>query len=544
MTLEHTDWACPERSLQAYIDLVLPDRISGWAFDPKTPAHRVLMVALLGKKPLTVGEAAGFRVDLSGGNLGDGNHAFDLTLTPEDYLAILNEPGEVTVLAINHATGQVVEAVATGTYRESIASAAAEPASYAQLLKRRSNQIPGIRGTGHLLKNLEDFNKSLWSCVTGNTVQYYSITVQGFSDKNWYDDAGKPSATKFLRPIPEHIVEEIAARNIKLLIDMSSEGQALEPVSDFLDALHQSLIASNISLDSVVLLTQNRMFSSQYQTYCDTSGTGDRISILYYDFFPRRLAGLLRANDHEILPAVEKHRQSLSHARQNTFLCQNFTPRPWRTGLVSWLFGRGFDRRALISYRGVETRKDGIEQEIIPEWFPQPELTQKGLALLQASRTLHVDLPEGAQIPEFDIAYTSYERSYFSVVTETDVSNGDVKRITEKLLKPIGGFHPFIVSGNPGSLKILRDLGFETFHPFIDERYDDVLDPVLRIEMVMSEISRLATLTGPELHAWYSALSTTLVHNYLVLRKFLPDVYSQVIERRLLAELAYCSKDL
>ncbi|MFP3519931.1 hypothetical protein SB766_27495, partial [Pseudomonas sp. SIMBA_077] len=58
-----------------------------------------------------------------------------------------------------------------------------------------------------------------------------------------------------------------------------------------------------------------------------------------------------------------------------------------------------------------------------------------------------------------------FYRSVSSLVTETEFSNGSMKRITEKSIKAYCMGHPAIIFGNPGSLDIIRSFGFQTFDP-------------------------------------------------------------------------------
>lgn len=50
--------------------------------------------------------------------------------------------------------------------------------------------------------------------------------------------------------------------------------------------------------------------------------------------------------------------------------------------------------------------------------------------------------------------------------------------------------HPFILHGNPYSLKTLKDWGFETYDNWFDESYDRVTDLNMKIEHICNEIAR------------------------------------------------------
>ncbi len=105
-----------------------------------------------------------------------------------------------------------------------------------------------------------------------------------------------------------------------------------------------------------------------------------------------------------------------------------------------------------------------------------------------------------------------YGHSWFSVVTETEMSSR-LHRITEKPLKPLLGFHPFLLLGNPGALQLLRGYGFETFSGAFDERYDSEPNPRRRFDMVYAELRRLCALEEPEMARVSAELSEIVAFN-------------------------------
>jgi hypothetical protein len=86
-------------------------------------------------------------------------------------------------------------------------------------------------------------------------------------------------------------------------------------------------------------------------------------------------------------------------------------------------------------------------------------------------------------------------------------------RITEKTFKPLVNFHPFVMFGDPGSLALIRWLGFKTFAPVIDESYDEELDSPRRFAMAWSEVERLTNMPPAELRAVLRQLWPVLRYN-------------------------------
>jgi len=78
----------------------------------------------------------------------------------------------------------------------------------------------------------------------------------------------------------------------------------------------------------------------------------------------------------------------------------------------------------------------------------------------------------------------AYTDSWFSLVTETIFDYPHTFR-TEKIYKPILMAHPFVVAANRGYLKDLRNAGFKTFSHLIDEHYDQIDRPDIRISRII-----------------------------------------------------------
>lgn len=95
-----------------------------------------------------------------------------------------------------------------------------------------------------------------------------------------------------------------------------------------------------------------------------------------------------------------------------------------------------------------------------------------------------------------------YNDTYFSLVSETCVTRQIFKYnknredappfITEKTYKPIMYRHPFLIQGQPGILKHLRTLGFETFENLFDESYDTIDDNDLRLDKIVDNAQSLS----------------------------------------------------
>jgi hypothetical protein len=121
-----------------------------------------------------------------------------------------------------------------------------------------------------------------------------------------------------------------------------------------------------------------------------------------------------------------------------------------------------------------------------------------------------------------DVEY--HDNSYFSIVTETIMSPYDRRDclldymntlfLSEKIYKPFAFKHPFIAFAWPGTLAALRERGYKTFHPYIDESYDDEQDYEKRFKMLIKEIKRLEQFTTEQWIEWQRNIKPIVEHNY------------------------------
>jgi len=111
-----------------------------------------------------------------------------------------------------------------------------------------------------------------------------------------------------------------------------------------------------------------------------------------------------------------------------------------------------------------------------------------------------------------------YLNSYINIVSESSFINDIFP--TEKLLNPITVLQPFIIVSMSGYLKYIKNLGFKTFSPFINESYDDEKDDAKRLQIICSEIKRLSNLSLEEIHQWYISIIPTLEYNRIHAMQF------------------------
>ena len=99
------------------------------------------------------------------------------------------------------------------------------------------------------------------------------------------------------------------------------------------------------------------------------------------------------------------------------------------------------------------------------------------------------------------------------VPTET-VYFGRRSHLTEKTFKAIALEMPFVLVAAAHSLKYLRSYGFKTFAPHIDESYDLIEDPILRIEAVTQILLEIQARSAAAKNSLWQAMLPAVEHNW------------------------------
>lgn len=129
--------------------------------------------------------------------------------------------------------------------------------------------------------------------------------------------------------------------------------------------------------------------------------------------------------------------------------------------------------------------------------------------------------PADLRIEDFNL----FCDSYFSVIPETGYYNPanlkykyecleDCVFFSEKTYKSLLLKQPFILLARKGSLVELRNRGFRTFYPLIDESYDTIEDDQLRMDMIVAEVARLCNQTEHEWEQWVANIAEIVEHNF------------------------------
>jgi hypothetical protein len=104
-------------------------------------------------------------------------------------------------------------------------------------------------------------------------------------------------------------------------------------------------------------------------------------------------------------------------------------------------------------------------------------------------------------------------KTFVNVITET-LTSPDIIFITEKTYKSIYTCQPFIIVGNFGTIKKLKELGFKTFDNWWDESYDEEPDLGIRIQKIINVLEEIASWDFDKCAKVRNEMREVLIHNY------------------------------
>jgi len=110
-----------------------------------------------------------------------------------------------------------------------------------------------------------------------------------------------------------------------------------------------------------------------------------------------------------------------------------------------------------------------------------------------------------------------YTQTYISVVGETlffQDDNFPSGYLSEKIWKPIGHSHPFVLLAPAFSLKYIKEeFGYLTFGDYIDESYDEEVDDWKRFEKVKQVMTEFSERSVKDKVNFLKQVSSILKHN-------------------------------
>jgi hypothetical protein len=320
-------------------------------------------------------------------------------------------------------------------------------------------------------------------------------------------------------------------KDTKIVLDYSEEGFTTEVFADVYNWIREHRLE-----DRILYVSSTHNVEQVYHDWCRQYRLRPNMRTAWYGFFVNWII-----RDRAMCRRTNTIQQAGYTPGKPRFMCLNRRPYPHRILLTTLL-----ERHRLLDQGAVSMPKHFEESGVAwkPEDFDIPyqwdQLRERYNGMIDYLDTdfasMYSKLPLVADTDNFgtnralDLNDDFYSNYPINLVTETLFFTDSVFA-SEKIWKPMLMGQIFIVMAAPNFLNTLRILGFKTFHPFINEEYDEIIDPLERSEEIVKTMVRINRLTEEDFARLLDNCRPIIEHNR-----------SLIMDRNRIEELV--SKDL
>lgn len=307
---------------------------------------------------------------------------------------------------------------------------------------------------------------------------------------------------------PQQLADARSGRAM-VMLDQSLEGYQTSWLWEY---LHQDCERAGINPKYLIYVTGNVLADQQYKEWANLRGITDRIKVIPYVLFESDVYGMATT-----MQLGRTQQQNLEYKQDNldkiaAYNCLQKRLRAHRIWFYNYLYRENILQYGLVSMNPYNVTNSYFEGRWLDS--DQAHRANSILPLILYGKNNN-EMDDNYYIRR--ITENVFKDSWVSVISEASFGDSDgTIFLSEKIFKPIACFHPFMVVGNRGSLRKLRELGYKTFDGFIDESYDD-LPTFERFEAIVKELKRIIAIKDKM--SWFKSMQDILKHNYETLEK-------------------------
>ena len=306
-------------------------------------------------------------------------------------------------------------------------------------------------------------------------------------------------------PIPAEVLDRVACGTALILLSRPYHGYPVEV------------------MDKIVALIINRhsaLHPSQFVFMLPAAGKKavPYLNIVDFTFFERMVSERRHEDNKHRIKQQRLSQISQRTTPKNRFVCTNRRGNVFRIACTTILWHLR-DRGLLTLLQDPNDLGDQEDMLYSPVYFP--ELAERFTNDVKPHLPLVWDVgfepelsPTECIAPDSDAFLEEMLDSVLCIVNETLMADQPPQWHSEKTYKAISLMMPFIIIGQRHSLLALRDQGYRTFAPWINESYDNVEHAPNRLRAAMEEAVRIITMTDSEISEFLAGVQSVLIHNF------------------------------
>jgi hypothetical protein len=356
------------------------------------------------------------------------------------------------------------------------------------------------------------------------TLKNYIIPIAvAYGPTDWTDlnyiGFKKPDDPSVFEYLNSKFITDLQNGNAMLMLDQSVEGYHKFWLWEW---FHRKCLQYNIDPACIIYFTGDQSCSDSYNKWCIENNQQPRLNV-----FPSTSLSTWVYQYHFKSGVNTKFEELLEYKKQHSetmFLydCINKRPRQQRVIFILHLHNSGLLELGNVSMSDKNEWNQIISRQADNVIWVNTELLTKyklpeNIFYDFDDKPRHAKHSQSNEVEHYwdfveRILHDMYKNSWVSVITESSYfENDESVFVSEKTFKPLACMQPFIIVGSKNTLKYLRKLGYKTFHPYIDESYDDLedADRFIAITNLLKQINAIEDKA-----AWYESMRDILEHNY------------------------------
>jgi hypothetical protein len=309
--------------------------------------------------------------------------------------------------------------------------------------------------------------------------------------------------------LPDILLKSIKQSKSKLIFFYITEGWFGSDTQHY-NWLNNLSTKYNLQKNDLIIITANLIANEVYD--------GNKFTILPYNYFADELdfVPIIKKDNSNIKVFKQKYIDFIDSSKiEKHFLCFNGIPRLNRLLMFGTLqTNPKLKDTTISSLRNTNTQNPQCFYDEVVQHTTDTNLIDF-YKTYDATKNNSYDTTHWEKIYSWGgfLNDVAHKTTFVNIVTETLWDNKSIF-FTEKIYKPMYMCQPFILFGNPNSLKKLKEYGFKTFDKWWDESYDEELDLNIRLEKITKVLEEIASWNFDKCNTIRIEMKDILVHNY------------------------------
>jgi hypothetical protein len=328
--------------------------------------------------------------------------------------------------------------------------------------------------------------------------------------------------------IDKRVIQSVKAGRAKICFIQAMEGFLFTSDVEFV-WLNNLVIKYDLDKDSLIVITSNLKALDNYNELLNLNIIEDTFTIIPHSYFQHNLWFHQFKNHnqpdleslHSIFNDCLEKNKTLD--KEKHFLCFNRVPKPHRLCLFGeiktnkklynkFIITIGSDTTSYTNYNFY----DPVNYCINNSYKHDKNKILKFYKDYDSTKHHSYDEFDLENNKASNINIPAHKKTFVNIVTESLTDSQSIF-FSEKTFKPIYCAQPFILFGNPHSLRKLKEMGFQTFDKWWDESYDDEFHFTRRLEKIVDVMEEISEWSLEKCKEVTLEMESVLINNFEVM---------------------------